>query len=108
MSQLWIRETFVNETRGYRFGESEPYETWTSDIGELYRQMRREYGGCVSKMFRDTAEGVQQVGWVFRKRMQYEDCEETYMREVWVEVFSSEPERSVSWKVEYPWQVEAA
>lgn len=25
------------------------------------------------------------VGWVFVKRMKYEDCEDTYIREVWVE-----------------------
>ena len=91
---LWITETFENETKGYIFGESDGYETFTDDIGELYRDLRREYGGKVAKMYRDPG---RQVGWVFSKRLAYEDSAETYVRNVWVEVFDAKPETTREW-----------
>lgn len=103
---LWVRETFVNETRGYRFGETPAYETYTDDLGRLFRDMQREYGRCVSSMYVDKRDGrTVQTGWVFSKRMQYEDCDETYTREVWVEVFAAEPERFE--RTVSPWEVSA-
>jgi hypothetical protein len=86
---LMISETFINADKGYRFGESEPYEPYTDDVGSLFRAMRREYGRCVSSVYVDAPDGkVKRVGWVFRKRMEYEDYrgrgERFYTREVWV------------------------
>ena len=85
---LRIRETFVNATKGHRFSETGAYETFTSDRGELYRHLQREYGRCVSRMYVDTDRGAKPVGWVFQGRQQYDDTRETYLREVWVEVVS--------------------
>jgi hypothetical protein len=89
---LEIRETFVNETKGYQFGNSAWYEPYTDNRGRLFRSLQREYGRCVSKV-RNEAQGDKAVGWVFQKRMEYEDARQswrkedrTYVREVWVEV----------------------
>lgn len=34
---LMIKETYVNQTKGYSFGESGWYEPYTNDKGELTR-----------------------------------------------------------------------
>ena len=83
---LQVQETYVNESEGYIFGESDWYEPYTNDRGHLFRAMQREYGRCVSKMYRDEIDGQPSViGWVFSKRMPYEDNpRQTYVREVWV------------------------
>ena len=49
--------------------------------GAIFRFCQKEYGRCVSGVY--VGEG-DQVGWVFEKRMQYEDCNDTYIRQVWV------------------------
>ena len=106
MNNISVRETYVNETEGHGIGASDWYETFTDDMGELFRAMRSEYGGCSSLMYRDrrarplfTAFGVvvtrpgatMIVGWVFGNRQRYEDAtppyteSDYYRREVWVE-----------------------
>lgn len=99
---IWIRETFINETKGHIFGEGEPYETMYehSDSGKLYKSLMSEYGKCTGKVYitNKTEDGVP-VGWVFRKRMEYEDWNRNsfgdryYIRSVWVECYASEPVR---------------
>ena len=100
MGNLYVQETYVNETKGYRCGESEVYETFTDKPGRLFRDMQREYGRCVSSMYIDGEDGnAQRIGWVFRKRMEYEDYrghgERYYVREVWVSVHERKPEVEV-------------
>jgi hypothetical protein len=104
-----IRETYVNRTEHTQFGDSEWYEPWTDDKGTLFREFQREFGRCESKVYQDkrvslpfSGFGVDvpakyetvPVGWVFAKRMRYEDARFTnrddfYIREVWVEVDGS-------------------
>lgn len=81
---LLVRETFTNEDKGYRFGESEWYEAYTDDRGKLFRSMQREYGRCVSSVYVEP--NAKPVGWYFERREQYEDAAETYTRGVWVEL----------------------
>ena len=84
---MLIEETFINQTKGYRFGESGPIESGIDDIGELFRSLQREYGRCVSKVYvdKDGGPGPIPVGWVFEKLMPYEDdSTDFYTREVWV------------------------
>lgn len=85
---MLIRETFLNQTKGHTIGESDWYEPWTDDIGKLFLAMQREYGRCVSKMYIDRGSESVAVGWVFAKRMEYEDYrgrgDRYYVREVWV------------------------
>lgn len=110
------RETYVNKTEGSIFGESDWEEAWTDDRGRLFRALQEEYGRCVSRMYVDRktpakpqtaffglavplADQVEQartwetvpIGWVFEKRMAYEDSPSAYyLREVWVEVSEDE------------------
>lgn len=81
---LYVQESFVNATEGYRFGDSDVYESYTDDAGELYRSMLREYGRCIGKVYVDTDGRTLHVGWIFQSREKYEDINETYLREVWV------------------------
>lgn len=100
---LLVRETYVNATKEYVFGDSgEPQEAWTNSVGELFRACQREFGRCIGKMYRDSDDGPEQVGWVFSKRMAYEDDRDSfYEREVWVEVFTTW-EKTVRIKAEHP------
>lgn len=100
MPNLYVRESFVNLTEGYRFGDEPWYKAYTEDRGKLFRSMQREYGRCVSRIYIDapgrTVDGHYEplpLGWVFQKRMEYEDARRDwpadkrfYIREVWVEV----------------------
>lgn len=120
---MWVRESYVNETKGYRFGDSVWYEAHQTTLGQLFRGCQKKYGRCVSKMYRDP--DATQVGWVFEGRQRYEDapthCRDcgrdysdrpdwsghwcqvtgrrvkaddiTYVRAVWLEVSDTEPER---------------
>lgn len=81
---LVISEQFVNLDRNYRFGGTEPYETFTEKCGELFKHFQREYGRCTSSIYVDTPNGTKRIGWVFQKRVQYEDSENYYTREVWI------------------------
>jgi hypothetical protein len=88
---LQIQESFVNVTEGHRYGDSHWYEPYTADKGALYRALRREYGRCVSRVYIDTDAGAKAIGWVFVKRVEYDDAhrisdpsKRTYLREVWV------------------------
>ena len=70
---LHIKETYVNETQGYRFGNSDWIETFTDDPGELYRALKAEYGNA-RNMYRDrNGSPPVKVGWVFMGRANYED-----------------------------------
>lgn len=92
---LEIKEKFVNRDKGYVFSESDWHALDTQDKGQLYRSLRDEYGRCISKVYVDQLQVNGQmaaipIGWVFVKRIQYEDCDETYLREVWVTVRETE------------------
>lgn len=90
---MLIGETFYNATEGYRFGSLEPYEPWTNDTGKLFRTLQREYGRCTSSVYVDSPDNGKphRIGWVFQKRMEYEDYrghgERYYTREVWVTLY---------------------
>lgn len=98
---LYVKETFVNRTKNAIFGESDIYESFTGDTKRLFRDLQKEYGRCTSKMYMDTPNGeTKQIGWVFEKVMPYEDArskDDTYLREVWVEVHDAEPTRTVKY-----------
>lgn len=90
---LELKETYANRDKDCIFGESSWQEPFTDHPGKLFRALRSEYGRCTSKVYQDTADGrVKPVGWVFLKRMEYEDSRhvhsgsKTYLREVWVTV----------------------
>lgn len=95
MAGLYVQEEFINLDKGYSFGSTEVYEAYTDDRGKLYRSMVKEYGRCTGKVYVDTVYGSKEIGWVFVKRMQYEDCKDTYLREAWVTVHKFLPSTTV-------------
>lgn len=75
MGDLWVRESFVNASEGYRFGDGDWYECYQDSTAKLFRDCQREYGRCVSKMYRDTDAAPVVVGWVFQGWQRYEDAD---------------------------------
>ncbi len=110
MENLFVQETWIevrnkntDKERRIGLGESDVYETFTDDRGELYRAMQKEYGRCISKIYVDEAgfkrrkkmPKFKEIGWVFVKREKYGDCNETYLQETWVTVQTKEPARKI-------------
>lgn len=94
MKNLWIIEQHFAERRDgdrYGLGDTEWYETFTDNKGELFRSLQKEHGRA-SKMYIDTKDGAKQIGWVFSKRRRYDDCADTYTHEVWISVSTTRPE----------------
>lgn len=83
MGNLHIKETYVNRTEGNIVHVTELFKTIHTEVGELYKSLRQDYGK-VQKSY--VGEG-EQIGWVFTKKVPYSDSKETYLQEVWVEVF---------------------
>jgi len=89
---LYVQETYVDETREAIFGESSAQEAFTDNVGELFRSCQREYGRCVSRVYVDRLDGTSvAIGWVFSKKMQYEDAKKFYVRSVWVTLYEEPP-----------------
>ena len=87
-----IETDIVNETKGYLLCDPivEPLaDTWLGEdatMGEIYRASVKEYGRCTSKVYVDTDDGTQPVGWHFVKRVKYDDADEYYLQGAWVTV----------------------
>lgn len=87
-----VREVHINATEHYRFGDSDVYETYADSSGELFRGILKDGWRCISKMYRETPHYFNQtyppkvVGWVFQRRDKYEDCNKTFLHEMWIEV----------------------
>ena len=89
---LYMEEVYIDRTRNLRCGESGVFETFTDDRGKLYKSLVKQHGRCISGVFIDKKDGsVKKVGWVFIKRVKYEDCNETYLQEVWVSLHTAPP-----------------
>ena len=93
---MLIQEVFVNRSEDCIFGESDSYETWTDNVGELFRSLQREYGRCTGKQYTEFKDGTdKQTGWVFVQRRKYQDCNDTYLQETWVTVYARYKEKTV-------------
>ena len=78
---LVIKETYINETKGWIIGESGFYPPFTDDRGELFRSIQKECGRCISKVYVDDIDGnAHPIGWVFEKRKKYSDSDDTYLQ----------------------------
>jgi hypothetical protein len=87
MGNIVMREQWVNQTKNHRIGDSDWYESFTNDEGELFRSLQKELGRCTGKVYVDTDEGDSRpVGWVFLKRKQYDDVGEYFLMESWVDL----------------------
>lgn len=88
-AELVASESYVNATEETRYGDSGWQETWTDDIGLLYRNAVRDLGRCIGHVYADFGDKTYAVGWVFQRREEYEgrwnsQKGKTYLREVWV------------------------
>jgi hypothetical protein len=86
MENISIKETWINRTKNYRVGETEYYESFTDNVGQLFRSLQKEFGRCSSKIYVDLPDAPKPVGWVFVKRVKYDDTEEYYLQETWVQI----------------------
>ena len=85
---MFIRETFIDADKDAIFGKTDWLDRTGDTAGRIFRDSQREYGRCVSRVYRDQPDGsAKPVGWVFQSRQPYVDVQNrTYLREVWVEV----------------------
>lgn len=99
---IWIHESFVNASKGWRFADQEAYETFTNDLGKLFRSLQKTYGKA-SSIYIDQPSGKppRKIGWCFSKLVPYSDCSEFYLQEVWITVFQSQPIKHIHWEFEY-------
>ena len=96
INTMLLKETWVNKSEGYNFGESDFYEPFTTNLKDLFNSLMREHGRCISSMFIDKKSGgTAKIGWVFEKLKVYEDTGEKYLQETWVEVHEKEPTRTI-------------
>ena len=79
---IWVVEDHINATEHYHMGEPEPYETYFTDRSHAYRELLREHGRCIGKMYVNGRD--EPVGWVFVKRDKYEDTGGPFLHETWV------------------------
>jgi hypothetical protein len=95
---IFIQESFVDLIQNCRTGESEVYETFTDNTGELFRSLRKEYGRCISRVYRDGPDGSAiPFGWVFKKSRRYNDSRETFTQEVWVTLHQAPPTKTIEY-----------
>lgn len=96
---LLISETYINKTENHCIGGTpEPYEpVHSDDINKLFRHLSRHYGRCTGKVYIDDRGGkTSAIGWVFTKRMSYEDDpKQTYLQETWVTLHDAPPTRTI-------------
>jgi hypothetical protein len=91
---LWVEENYVDVSEGCRIGDTELYETFTPDEGELFRAFRKLPGRCISKVYVDE----KAIGWVFQSRVSYCDSIDTYFREVWVTLHDGQAKQAVKYR----------
>lgn len=95
MLNLFIRESYINVDNNSRYGDSDWYESSCISTSELYRTLVKDFGRCVSKVYIDKDGKSIQVGWIFQKRCKYDDCKDTFIREVWIDVSTVKPEKKL-------------
>lgn len=90
---MQIRITHVDRGRNCQYAEY--VETIDAETaGEAFRVLMGDFGRCESKVYVDKADGsVSAVGWVFVKRMPYDDSpREFFTRETWASPVEVVPE----------------
>jgi len=89
MDNIWIEinQEVEDKNISYSAGAIPPFETFTSKPKDLFHSLQREYGPCVSSVYQ--GENTR-IGWVFRKRCKYTDCDDTYTLYTWVVIVTPE------------------
>lgn len=94
---IYMQIDQVNESEGYRFGQDDPFESFTSEAGELFRDCQREYGQCKGKVYIDRDNSAIAIGWVFERLSRYEDTREKFLLSTWVTLHKSLPTRTIEY-----------
>ena len=84
------------DDKRFSLGETDVYESFAETTGELFRFLQKEYGRCTSFVYVGEKD-PKKIGWVFQKKVKYEDCEEYYTREVWITLHKAQPEKSIEY-----------
>ena len=95
IQEQWIEVRNHSQDNEQRLfcGSSGLYEPYTDNIGKLFLALQREYGKCNSKIYIDTPDKkTNAIGWVFEKLQKYDDCNEYYLQETWVELHDEQPD----------------
>lgn len=99
MNNIFIQEACVEvrpakdgEEERIRYYDGDVYETRFKATAPLFKHCQKEHGRCISRVYIDTKDGkAKAIGWVFRKRDKYTDCDKTFIRETWVTLHKKEP-----------------
>jgi len=62
-------------------------ENWDicETVSDVFREAKKQYGKCMSKIYVDTENSIQVSGWVFEKKVKYADCNDKYIQRAWIE-----------------------
>jgi uracil-DNA glycosylase len=106
---MFIRECFCSKGQHgeefIRIGETELYEPFTNDLGQLFKALQKEHGRCTGKVYYDNASGTHSNGWVFEKVRPYEDSpNEHYIAETWVTLYEKQDKVT---RESYPMNIKA-
>src|SRR5690242_15690009 len=86
---LIVQISQTNETKRYRYADDAASESAHELKGELFSACLKEYGRCISKMYVDVSDGGRiHIGWVFEKKMKYDDSHETFICHTWIAVLT--------------------
>ena len=87
MGNIYVQETYLATVKGVTSisGEGNIYESFTSDKGKLFKSYQKEFGGCTGKIYRESDNKA--IGWVFSKKVKFEDVDGYYPQEVWVSLY---------------------
>jgi len=95
---MLIQEDWIDATKGHGLGDSGLYEPFTDNIKELFKNLQCEYGKCISKIYiNKNDDSAMPVGWVFQKRVKYDDCNEMYILETWITLHENEPTKTIEY-----------
>lgn len=105
MTMLWVREKHLNVDTAIVYNDTDWYESVFDDrqLRDLLKAMNQAFGRVRSVWKDKPGGGRHQVGWVFEKRVPIEGApadtrrkDQTYLREVWVEVSIGNPRQTTS------------
>lgn len=76
-------------------GDTEVYETYFTTVKEAFKYCQKEYGRCAGHIYHDDVDGP--IGWIFQKTARYEDTNEPFKQETWVELHEAVPTRTIKY-----------
>ena len=86
---LYIKETSIEvreDDKRYGIFESDVYESWfdtSMPMSRILKHLMKDYGRIIEKVYVGD-ENLIHVGYVFQKRVKYEDSKDTYILETWI------------------------